>query len=273
MSRVSVDTLIKRSVDRLGAVHPSLKEYTIELIKRAYKEGINVQISSGYRSLEDQAYIYGQGRSDYLYKGKLYARPFDANGKKLKIVSNAKPGTSIHNYGLAIDYFLVSDDGLKSLWTVSKKWRRVAEIAKGMGAEWGGDWTWKDYPHLQWNRGLTIQQLARGDTPTFPPLIEEKKEPNGPPTWDGLAFTKGQIGRITILKPINLWKRVPYDKLAEIRVLNVGEVYRVYGFDDEKFGGQYDLGANCWVTKMEGYIKFETPSKAKRLEAEKYFNK
>lgn len=56
---VSFETLTTRSINRLGAVHPSLKEYTIELIKRSYNEGILVQISSGFRSNEDQAYIYG----------------------------------------------------------------------------------------------------------------------------------------------------------------------------------------------------------------------
>lgn len=91
------------------------------------------------------------------------------------IVSNAKPGTSVHNYGLAIDYFLVSDDGNISLWTVNDKWRRVAAIAKSMGFEWGGDWTsFKDYPHLQYTKGLTISQLRAGKRPTFPTLIKEE---------------------------------------------------------------------------------------------------
>lgn len=66
-----VKTLINRSVNRIGAVHPSLQEYTIELIKRCYNEGIYVQISSGFRSNEDQAYIYGQGRPNYIWNGKV----------------------------------------------------------------------------------------------------------------------------------------------------------------------------------------------------------
>ena len=90
---VLVKTLINRSVNRIGAVHPSLKEYTIELIKRCYNEGIYMQISSGFRSNEDQAYIYGQGRPNYIWNGKVY-------GSKGSIVSNAPPGTSIHNYSI-----------------------------------------------------------------------------------------------------------------------------------------------------------------------------
>lgn len=173
---VSLDTLISRSVARLGDVHPSLEEYTIELIKRCYKEGIRVQISSGFRSFIDQAYIYGQGRSYYMYKGKNYGRLRDDNGKLLPIVSNAQPGGSIHNYGLAIDYFLVTEDGNNSIWNVNADWKRVAAIAKEMGFEWGGDWSsFRDYPHLQFTKGLTLSQISQGMRPTFPKLIDEKK--------------------------------------------------------------------------------------------------
>lgn len=172
---VSVETLISRSEARIGDVHPSLKEYAIELIKRCYKEGIRVQLSSGYRSPIDQAYIYGQGRSSYIYNGKQYGRIKDAKGKQLPIISNAKPGESIHNYGLAIDYFLVSEDGNNSIWTVNSDWKRVAAVAKSMGFEWGGDWSsFKDYPHLQYTKGLTLGQIAKGLRPAFSKLITEK---------------------------------------------------------------------------------------------------
>ena len=78
--------------------------------------------------------------------------------------------------------------------------------------------------------------------------------------WGDMLFKKGQIGRITILKPINLWTD-DNGKLKEVRVLSVGDCYRVYGYRD-KYGGQYDVGANNWITKMDGYITYETPSKA-----------
>lgn len=189
---VSADTLISRSVARMGGVHPSLKEYAIELIKRAYKEGIRVQISSGYRSYTDQAYIYGQGRLSYWFKGKNYGRIKDGNGKQLPIVSKAEPGESIHNYGLAIDYFLVSKDGNNSIWLVNEDWKRVAAIAKELGFEWGGDWNgFKDYPHLQYNQGLTLSQLARGVKPKFPPLQVKEEvrmlDPSSKALKDGIV--------------------------------------------------------------------------------------
>lgn len=177
---VSLETLLQRSEKNIGNVHPSLKEYALELIKRAYKEGIFVQLSSGFRSLEDQAKLYGQGRSHYVYKGKQYGRIKDSDGKQLKVVTKAEPGESIHNYGLAIDFFLVSNDGKESIWDIyadldkdgKRDWIEVVSIAKQMGFEWGGDWSqFLDYPHLQYTGGLTLGQIGRGARPAFPKLL------------------------------------------------------------------------------------------------------
>ncbi|WP_077623853.1 peptidoglycan-binding protein [Sediminibacillus massiliensis] len=149
---LSVQTLIDRSVRNMGSgIHPVVKEAAIEVIKRAYDEGIYAQISSGYRSNARQQQLYNQGRTT-----------------PGNIVTNARPGTSYHNYGLAVDYFLVSSDGSKALWTVNNKWKRVAAIGKSLGFEWGGDWTsFKDYPHLQMTGGLSISQLQRGARPNL----------------------------------------------------------------------------------------------------------
>lgn len=76
-----------------------------------------------------------------------------------------------------------------------------------------------------------------------------------PVYWDNMIVKPGQTGRITVKKAINLWKR-DNDKLVYVRTLKPNEVYRVYGFDN-KFGGQYDLGVNHWVTKMDEHIAFE----------------
>ncbi|MBS4190474.1 alpha/beta hydrolase [Bacillus sp. FJAT-49705] len=82
--------------------------------------------------------------------------------------------------------------------------------------------------------------------------------------WDGLLMKKGQIGKVSISKPINLWKRQD-DKLQFVRVLKPGEQYRVYRYDN-KFGGQYGLGGDCYITNLKGYVEYKTPSKAKLKE-------
>ena len=86
--------------------------------------------------------------------------------------------------------------------------------------------------------------------------------------WDDEELKKGQIGRITVLKPINLWRRVGADQIEFVRILQPGEVYRVYGYT-EQYGGQYNVGAGYYITNMEGYIKYETPSKEKLEQANK----
>lgn len=169
--RVTLDELLRRSNNMMTGVHTNVRLRMVEVIKTAYAEGINVQVSSGFRSDIDQAFIYGQGRHNFVYKGKQYGRPYDANGKKLYIVSNAKPFSSIHNYGLAVDYFLTTHDGKKAVWVVNDQWRRVAAIAKAYGFTWGGDWkSFPDNPHLEYTRGLSLKQIQEGKVPTFIPL-------------------------------------------------------------------------------------------------------
>lgn len=84
--------------------------------------------------------------------------------------------------------------------------------------------------------------------------------------WDGLLMVKGQIGKIKVIKPINLWHRVG-DKLEFERILKPGEQYRVYRYDN-KFGGQYGLGGGYYITNMSGYVEYKTPSKRKLAELE-----
>ncbi|WP_375090044.1 peptidoglycan-binding protein [Peribacillus sp. RS7] len=157
---VALRTLLDRSVKKMGTrMNPVVKASALEMIERAYNEGIYVQISAGHRSLEEQAALYGQGRV-YSYNGKNYSNLAKPN------VTNAKPGQSYHNFGLAIDFFTVSDDGKKANWTVNSKWQRVAAIGKDLGFKWGGDWSsFKDYPHLEMTGGLSYSQLQAGKEP------------------------------------------------------------------------------------------------------------
>lgn len=161
--KISVDKLIERSVKNMGdGIHPVVKESAIETIKQAYKEDIYVQITSGYRSFSEQTKLYNQGRTD----------------KSQPKVTNAKAGESNHNYGLAIDYVLLTSDGSRAIWTVTKEWKRVAEIGKKLGFAWGGDWTggFKDYPHLEMMGGLSIRELQAGRRPTLKSKVASKTE-------------------------------------------------------------------------------------------------
>ena len=115
------------------------------------------------RTFPEQAELYAQGRT------KL----FDAQGKKLGVVTKAPAGKSMHNYGLAVDIVLVKDtDGNGTFETASWEdtvdfdkdgkadWLEIVAIFKKYGWSWGGDWTsFKDKPHFEKSFGLKIQQL------------------------------------------------------------------------------------------------------------------
>ncbi|MFP3510845.1 M15 family metallopeptidase [Peribacillus sp. SIMBA_075] len=186
---VALRTLLDLSVKKMGkGMNPVVKASALEMVERAYNEGITVQISAGYRSLEEQANLYGQGRV-YSYNGKNYsnlAKP---------IVTNAKPGQSYHNFGLAIDFFIVSDDGKKAIWTVNSKWQRVAAIGKELGFIWGGDWiSFRDYPHLEMTGGLSYKQLQAGKKPHLTFKLEKMEMPKA---------SKGDSHIISIQKTLN----------------------------------------------------------------------
>ena len=155
---VKLQTLINRSVENMrSGINPTVKDTALEVIKRAYKEKIYVQMTSGYRSIGEQNTLYEQGRTN----------------RSKPIVTNVRGGHSYHNYGLAVDFVILSDNGRRALWTVNEKWRQVANLAKALGFTWGGDWSgFKDYSHLQMNGGLTINDLLNGKRPKLISKIE-----------------------------------------------------------------------------------------------------
>lgn len=136
---------------------PVVAEKTEKLVQKSTQLDIGVVITEKVRSIKRQNKLYKQGRSE--------------NGS---IVTYAKGGESYHNYGLAIDYAIRNKKG-EIIWSTGydgndngePDWFEVADIAKELGFEWGGDWKgFKDYPHLQMDFGLSIRQLKKGLRPT-----------------------------------------------------------------------------------------------------------
>ncbi|MEI4770937.1 hypothetical protein WAX74_15045 [Psychrobacillus sp. FJAT-51614] len=102
------------------------------------------------------------------------------------------------------------------------------------------------------------KDLTKETSPTTQPSVAKKIY------WDGIELRKGQIGKINVNKPINVWKR-DGGKLVVERVLKKGEQYRVYTYDSG-YGGQYGLGGGLFVTKMSSHITYKTPPKSKLLQ-------
>ena len=70
--------------------------------------------------------------------------------------SNAKPGESWHNFGLAFD--VVSLVNGKAVFD-SPFWNRVGERGKQLGLVWGGDFkSFKDKSHFEFHPNLTLAE-------------------------------------------------------------------------------------------------------------------
>lgn len=156
----TIDNLISdpdiEDAPSITGVHPIVLDQKNKLVAQTRELGIKIIITDGYRSNEEQERLYKQGRS-----------------AKGDIVTNARAGESMHNYGLAIDFALRLNDG-SVIWDLEydgngngkSDWMEVVAVAKDLGFQWGGDWTnFPDYPHLQMDFGLTIKELKRGKQP------------------------------------------------------------------------------------------------------------
>ncbi len=120
--------------------------------------GIKIFIVEGYRSSEKQNEYYAQGRPRVL--GYVYVSP-EYSLELMNpdpIITNAKGGSSYHNYGLAIDIAGYKNGKLN----YKIPWKQISDIAKEFGFEWGGDWkSFQDKPHFQITGGQSISDLKK----------------------------------------------------------------------------------------------------------------
>lgn len=125
----------------MSGSHPELLKRTDALIAEVLKKGWVVDRHSGYRSFEEQLALYNKGRKT-----------------PGKVITNAKPGQSFHNFGLAED--IVFKILGKWSWDLKLPWNDLGKIGKKLGLEWGGDWkNIKDLPHFQYTNGLKLDKL------------------------------------------------------------------------------------------------------------------
>ncbi len=149
----------KISESRVALLHPSVRAEVKKLIEQAesgFPPSMAVRIVQGLRTIAEQDALYAQGRT-----------------KPGPIVTKAKGGSSFHNYGLAIDFAILTDkDGNGSFedlsWDIKKDndkdgiadWLEVVKVFEAAGWSWGGKWaSIKDYPHLEKTFGYTWRQL------------------------------------------------------------------------------------------------------------------
>ena len=128
---------------------PAVQTKARELIQLAKNAGIDLLITSTYRSNEEQAALYAQGRT-----------------KPGLIVTNARPGESFHNWRCAFDVVPLKNG--KPVWGTTGPdgdlWRKIGGMGESVGLEWAGRWTGKmrEVAHFQYTGGRTLADLRAG---------------------------------------------------------------------------------------------------------------
>ncbi len=142
-SKTLVDSLKKNSQGKPSDLLPLVKDKVATLIEVCDLLDMPIKIVSGYRSHEAQNALYSQGRTT-----------------KGNIVTNAKGGESMHNFGVAVDYAFVGSTPYPPI--TDKKWKLVNDMAEQLGFySYGNSLKW-DYGHLQLTLGYSEKDFRDG---------------------------------------------------------------------------------------------------------------
>lgn len=147
-------------------LHPALVNVVDQALEFLKINGTPFKVYSGLRTFEEQNKLYAKGRTEAG-----------------NIVTNARGGQSMHNYGLAVDlapYNLLTEDPDDLWWPEPSErkgyvWYDLEEALEsaarhidkenndGVEIEWGGRWKFRDVPHCQIR--TTIHELNSGQFP------------------------------------------------------------------------------------------------------------
>ena len=134
----------ERSERNIATLKPEVQPLAKRLIEEGVKRGINVKVIGGTRTYEEQNDLYAIGRTKQ---------------KNKPVVTKARGGQSLHNFGLAFDVGVFSEDG-KTYHGEHPDYETLGPIGESLGLEWGGRWKFVDFPHYQFNpQRLSLAQM------------------------------------------------------------------------------------------------------------------
>lgn len=180
---------------RLRLLYPDFSVRVIRVLEDMWKlHGRAMRVTEGLRTLEAQTKLYAQGRT--------------APGP---IVTRAKPGDSIHHYGLASDCCFVGPDP----YCVKDKdgeflWEEYGRLSQAHGLTWGADWNGNgikekqdfDRPHIEQTYGLTLDYIKilyrfKGTEAVWARCDQMRGVPQGSEWYGPLTKTKlMDLGRL-----------------------------------------------------------------------------
>jgi len=132
----------KISEARLLEVHPLLARKIRQMadIVALDRPPVTLRVTQGLRTWGEQAVLYAQGRSS-----------------PGNIVTNAEPGHSWHQFGLAVDVVPLGLEGQPDWNKKHPIWQRLLVVGTGLGLVEGAQFrSYPDYPHFQLTGKLPV---------------------------------------------------------------------------------------------------------------------
>ena len=154
---------------KLELLKPKIRGLAERLINECKNLGYQVTITQTLRTIEEQDALYAQGRT-----------------KPGNIVTKAKGGYSLHNFGVAFDICPIVNG--KAAWNDTALFKKIGEIGVSLGLEWGGTWTsFPDLPHFQYLAGHSLADFRNNkvDWKKFVGAMKKNKA-------DAMKFIKGK---------------------------------------------------------------------------------
>ena len=141
LSALDVSGNKKTAQHYVNELHPAAQAQFLQLFQRINELGYHVIVTSGYRTFQEQQKLHAQNSS------------------------NAKPGRSYHNYGLALDINIAKNGVQLYKADSAAKWNAtgVPQAAKALGFKWGGDYSsYHDPVHFELRLASPDALLALG---------------------------------------------------------------------------------------------------------------
>jgi peptidoglycan L-alanyl-D-glutamate endopeptidase CwlK len=121
------------SDSRLAQINPELAGKVRSLAALLADENIIIRVTQGLRSWNEQQALYAQGRTT-----------------PGKIVTNAPPGYSWHQFGLAVDVAPFNLEGQPDWNAEDPNWKRIIALGESLGLVSGSTFiSCPDDPHFQ----------------------------------------------------------------------------------------------------------------------------
>ncbi len=147
---MNIDRVLKLNEKRLATLHPHAWAVFERFIDDMAKDwDIRIFVTDALRTYAKQQELYNIGRET-----------------QAKIVTNAKPGQSWHNFGRAIDVAFYKNGQIT--WNGMENevdlWAFIGGEAGKRGITWSGNWTgFSERCHFEYTQGETLDEMRKGE--------------------------------------------------------------------------------------------------------------